>query len=156
MESATARNAFLQGAAELRNGVPPLPQTTRASPDVMRSLSVDMFFDFLGIRLNADKAAGKTIVLNWQFTDTKRNYVLNLQNSALTFLADAQAASADATLMLTRATLDQISLQQTTFPAAMQSGTIVVAGRREKVGELLEMLDTFTTGFPVVEPRPAR
>ena len=81
-----------------------------------------MFFDYLGVRLNGEKAAGKTTVLNWQFTDTKQNYVLNLENSALTFVAGAQSANADATLTLTRATLDEISLQKTTFPAALQSG----------------------------------
>ena len=155
MESATARNAFLQGASELRNGVPKLPSLGTAAPDVIRALTLDMFFDYLGVRLNGDKAQGKSIVLNWQFTDTKQNYVLNLENSALTYMADAQAANADATLTLTRATLDEISLQKTTFPAALQGGQIAVTGKREKVGELLGMLETFTPGFPIVEPRPA-
>jgi alkyl sulfatase BDS1-like metallo-beta-lactamase superfamily hydrolase len=156
MESATARNAFLQGAWELRNGVPKLPARGPGSFDLLRALTLDMFFDYLGVRLDGDKAQGKTIVLNWQFTDTRQSYVLNLENSALTYVANTQAADADATLTLTRATLDDISLQKTTFPAALQSGQITVTGRREKLGELLGMLDTFTLGFPMVEPRPAR
>jgi len=154
-ESATARNAFLQGAWELRNGMPKLPAVSSQAPDVIRALTLDMFFDYLGVRLNGDKAAGKTSVLNWQFTDTKQNYVLNLENSALTYVADAQAANADATLTLTRATLDEISLQKTTFPAALQSGQITVTGKREKVAELLGMLETFPNMFPLVEPRLA-
>jgi alkyl sulfatase BDS1-like metallo-beta-lactamase superfamily hydrolase len=156
MESATARNAFLQGAAELRNGPPKLANFASAAPDVIRALTLDMFFDYLGVRLNGDKAQGKTIVLNWQFTDTKQNYVLNLENSALTYVADAQADKADATLVLSRATLDEISLQQTTFPAALMVGKIAVNGQRAKVVELLGLLDTFALGFPIVEPRPAR
>ena len=108
------------------------------------------------MRLNGDKAQGKNIVLNWKFTDTQQSYVLNLENSALTYVADAQAANADATLTLTRATLDDISMQKTTFPAALQSGAITVTGKREKLGELLSMLETFTPGFPMVEPRPVR
>ena len=155
-ESATARNAYLQGASELRNGVPQLPGTVVTSPDMLRALTLDLFFDYLGVRLNGDKAAGKAIVLNWQFTDSKQNYVLNLENSALTYLANSQSANADATLVLTRATLDEITLQKLTFPAAVQSGQIVVTGKREKFGELLVMLDTFPIRFPVVEPRPAR
>ena len=95
-ESATARNAYLQGASELRNGVPALPGTTVTSPDILRALPLDLFFDYLGVRLNGDKAAGKSIVLNWRFTDTQQNYVLNLENSALTHMNDAQAAGADA------------------------------------------------------------
>jgi alkyl sulfatase BDS1-like metallo-beta-lactamase superfamily hydrolase len=93
-------------------------------------------------------------VLNWRFTDIKQDYVLNLENSALTSIADTQAENADATLTLTRATLDEISLQKSTFASAIQSGQIAVAGKREKLVELLEMLDTFPIRFPVVEPRP--
>jgi alkyl sulfatase BDS1-like metallo-beta-lactamase superfamily hydrolase len=154
-ESATARNAYLQGASELRYGVPGLPSDAGV-PDVIRSLPLDMYFDFMAVRLDGNKAAGKTVVLNWRFTDTRQDYVLNLENSALTCVPDAQADGADATLTLTRATLDEISLQKTTFAAALQSGQIAVTGRGEKFVELLDMLDTFPLGFPVVEPRPSR
>jgi alkyl sulfatase BDS1-like metallo-beta-lactamase superfamily hydrolase len=88
------------------------------------------------------------------FADTRQRRVLKLENSALTHVADAQADNADATLTLTRATLDEISLQKTTFPAALQAGPITLTGQREKVGELLRPFDTFTPGFPIVEARP--
>ncbi len=153
-ESATARNSYLQGASELRNGVPNLPAGAGAAPDLIRSLPLEMYFDFMAVRLNGAKAAGKTIKLNWRFTDTKQNYLINLENSALTCVPDAQADDADATLTLTRATLDQISLQKTTFPAALESEQIAVSGKREKLIELIEMLDTFLPRFPVVESRP--
>jgi alkyl sulfatase BDS1-like metallo-beta-lactamase superfamily hydrolase len=82
--------------------------------------------------------------------------VLNLENSALTCAPDAQAPNADATLTLTRATLDEISLQKTTFAAALESGKIAAAGSRDKFLELLAMLETFPVRFPIVEPRPPR
>jgi linear primary-alkylsulfatase len=155
-ESATARNAYLQGAFELRNGTPVLPGGPGAAPDLIRSLPLDMYFDYMAVRLDGGKAAGKRIVLNWLFTDTGQKYVLNLDNSALTCAPDAQAESADATLTLTRATLDEISLQKTTFAAALESGRIAVAGSRGKFLELLAMLETFPVRFPIVEPRPPR
>ena len=51
-EAATWRNAYLQGARELRGGmtVPAIP--SRAITDIVRGLSLDLFFDFLGVRLN--------------------------------------------------------------------------------------------------------
>ena len=155
-ESATARNAYLQGAAELRNGPPKLQLSNTASPDVIRALPLEMFFDYLGVRLNGDKALGKRSLINWRFTDTRQDFVLRLDNSALTVSADRQAPDADATVTLTRATLDDISLQKTTFPAAMQAGQVSVAGNPLKLAELLGLLDTFPSVFPVVEPRPAR
>jgi alkyl sulfatase BDS1-like metallo-beta-lactamase superfamily hydrolase len=95
-------------------------------------------------------------VLNWQFTDTQQNFVLNLDNSALSHVADATAKDADATLTLSRQTLDEIALQKITFPAALQTGKIVVTGKSEKLLELLSMIDSFATMFPLVEPRPTR
>ena len=63
----------------------------RAGPDIVRALSLDLFFDFLGVRLNGEKAEGKTIVVNWAFPDTGQRYALTLQNCALTYLADRHA-----------------------------------------------------------------
>ena len=45
-----------------------------------------------GVRLNGPKAEGKHIVLNWTFTDTNETFILNLENCALTYIADAQSA----------------------------------------------------------------
>ena len=60
----------------------------------------------LGVRLNGPKAEGKRIVLNWNFTDTRESFVLNLENCALTYTAGAQAAEADASFTLARGVLD--------------------------------------------------
>ena len=67
-EAATWRNAYLLGAAELRNGVPKLPAAS-ASAELFKGVTIDLAFDFLGVRLNAPKAEGKHIVINWIFTD---------------------------------------------------------------------------------------
>ena len=79
------------------------PIPSRAMPDIVRGLSLDLFFDFLGVRLNGAKAEGKTIVVNWEFADTAQRYALTLQNCALTYLADRHAEAADATVTLDRA-----------------------------------------------------
>jgi alkyl sulfatase BDS1-like metallo-beta-lactamase superfamily hydrolase len=158
VESATARNAYLMGAWELRNGVPKIPAISTVAPDVVRALTLDMWFDFLAVRLNGDRALGKTLALNWHFTDTKQDVLLTLENSALSHLVDTPATpatNADATLTLTRATLDEISLQRLTFPAALQTGRIQVSGKVEKLAELLSLIDVGATMFPLVEPRPS-
>jgi len=157
-ESATARNAFLQGAWELRHGLPRLPGVSTSSPDVVRALPLDLFFDYLAVRLNGPKAQGRTVVTDWQFTDTRQRYVLTLAHGALSHEALAAtdpAPAADARLVLTRAVLDDISLQKTSFPAALKAGLITVEGQPAKLLELMGLLDTFPGNFPIVEPRPA-
>lgn len=151
-ESATARNAFLQGAAELRAGVPRLPARGPQSGDLARALPLDLFFDFLGVRLDAAKAQGRRIVLNWRFTDTGQQHLLNLENSALTHTPGAQDAQAHATLTLARATLDAIAQQRTTMPAALQAGLVRIDGDARQVAALFDMLDSFDRVFPLVEP----
>ncbi len=112
-----------------------------------------MFFDFLGVRLDAQKAEGKTLIVNWNFTEPREQFVLNLENSALTHVAGKQSDRADATLTLSRATLDAVALRRTTFPEAAQAGLVKVEGDVGKLTELLGMLDTFNPMFEIVEPK---
>jgi len=151
-EGGTWRGAYLMGAQELRNGVPKLPSLNTLNDDTLRALSTGLFMDYLGVRLNADKAAGKHIVLNWDFTDTKEKYVLNLENSALTYSEGRAEPKADASFVLTRATLNEVILGKTTFPEVIKAGKAKVQGDPRKLGELMGMLDTFPSSFPIVEP----
>ena len=111
-ESATWRNAYLLGALELRQGVPSAVARAPVSPDVVRAMSLDLFFDYLGVRLNGDKAEGRRIVINWVFSDLDRRYLANLENCALTCLADRRSDAADATVTLERAALNRLVLRR--------------------------------------------
>ena len=71
----TWRNAYLLGAHELRNGVAPQPSAASRA-DFLKGVTIDLAFDFLGVRLNAPKAEGKHIV-NWTFTDLNESHVMN-------------------------------------------------------------------------------
>ncbi len=119
-------------------------------------MSVEQIFDLLGVRLNGERAEGRRIVINWIFQDLGRSFALNLENCALTFLADRRSDRADATVTLGRATLDRLILRDLPFADAMQSGSVRVDGDPAKLVELLDLLDEFTLMFEVVEPkRPA-
>ena len=154
-EAATWRNAYLVGAMELRNGVPKIPGNNTANADTLKALNNEMFFDFLGVRLNAAKAEGKTMVINWSFTDSNQRIALNLDNSALTYVAGKQAPNADATVTLARGTLDAVAQQRTTFADAVKAGLVKIDGDPRKLDELMSMLDTFKVMFEVVEPKPS-
>jgi alkyl sulfatase BDS1-like metallo-beta-lactamase superfamily hydrolase len=153
-EAATWRNAYLLGAAELRNGVP-ARAGTGANAELLKGITIDLAFDFLGVRLNAPKAEGKRIVINWNFTDLKQVFVMNLENSALTHVAGKQSAEADASITLTRAALDAITLKERTFVGSVVTGDVVISGNPLKLAELFSLFDEFPAGFEVVEPRKA-
>jgi alkyl sulfatase BDS1-like metallo-beta-lactamase superfamily hydrolase len=154
-EAATWRNAYLLGAAELRRGVPKA-QASTGSAELLKGVSIDLAFDVLGVRLNAAKAEGKTIVINWTFSDLNQTYVMNLENAALTHTSGKPADNADLSLTLTRATLDTLTLKQRSFRDAVAAGDISFSGDPQKLGELMGMLDDFTPDFAIVEPIKAR
>ena len=151
-EAGTWRNAYLLGALELRNGVAEQPPST-ANADLLKGVSIDLAFDFLGVRLNAPKAEGKKITINWTFTDLNETYVLNLENSALTHTSGKLSGNADASVALTRAALDAITLKQRTFLGSVLTGDVSVSGNPLKLRELFGLLNEFSPGFEIVEPR---
>lgn len=154
-EAATWRNAYLLGAYELRNGVAPQPPATSRA-DFLKGITIDLAFDVLGVRLNAAKANGKKILVNWTFTDLNENHVMNLENSALTHTSGKLSDNPDVSLTLTRPAFDAITLKQRTFADSIQSGDIKLGGDPAKLRELFGMFDEFTTGFEIVEPLKVR
>ncbi|AKB27142.1 Putative hydrolase [Methanosarcina siciliae T4/M] len=151
-ESGPWRNFYLTGAKELREGVKQLPTPNTASPDTVRAMSLDLFFDYLGMRLNGPKAAGKKITVNFDFTDTGETAVLFLANAALNHSPDRQVANADASLTLTRIALNKIILQESTFDEEIKNGEVQVEGSLDKVHELISLLDVFEFWFNIVTP----
>jgi alkyl sulfatase BDS1-like metallo-beta-lactamase superfamily hydrolase len=152
-ESATWRNAYLFGAQELRQGMPQVPTRPPMPRETLAALRTGQLWDVLGVRLNGPKAEGKRIVLNWSFTDTHETFILNLENCALSYVAGAQSAEADAGFTLARSTLDEVIAKQTTFPDAVAGGRIKFTGNPIKLGELMALMDEFPRMFEIVEPK---
>jgi alkyl sulfatase BDS1-like metallo-beta-lactamase superfamily hydrolase len=152
-ESATWRNAYLFGAQELRQGMPQAPTRPPMPRETLAALRTGQLWDVLGVRLNGPKAEGKRIVLNWSFTDTHETFILNLENCALSYVAGAQSAEADAGFTLARSTLDEVIAKQTTFPDAVAGGRIKFTGNPIKLGELMALMDEFPRMFEIVEPK---
>jgi alkyl sulfatase BDS1-like metallo-beta-lactamase superfamily hydrolase len=151
-ESGPWRNFYLSGAKELREGVKQLGAPNTASPDTIRAMDLELLFDYAAMRLNGEKAGGKSMKLNWNFTDTNEQYLLELANAALSHIAGHQAKDADATISLTRDKLNGILLGQTTFEKEISAGSIKVDGDANKLGDLLSMLDKFEFWFNIVTP----
>lgn len=152
-ESATWRNAYLLGALELRQGLPRTAARAPVSPDVVRAMSLDLFFDYLAVRLDAEKAAGKRIVVNWVLSDLGMRYVSNLENCALTYLPERRSERADATVTLERSVLDGLVLREATLADALRGGLVTIDGDAAKVVELFGLFDDFALMFEIVEPR---
>ena len=150
-ENALWRNIYLTGAMELRHGVPTYDAgATKA--DVVKSMEPGQFFDFLAIRLDSDKAQGHDMVMNWEFEDLGKSYAVTIRNGVLTHRDNEKSPAANATIRLSKSTLDQISLRQLDFPTAIKQGAIRIDGDRKLLGSLLGMVDSFPPQFNIVTP----
>jgi len=150
-ESGPWRNFYLSGTKELRDGVVKAGTPSTASPDTIRAMSLDLFFDYLGVRLNREKAGDAHITLNFDFGSDGK-YFVELENGVLNNTSGILADKADATVTLDRASLDNIVLGDTTLDKAVADGKVKVTGDTAKLGQVMSMLENFEFWFNIVTP----
>ncbi len=150
-ESGPWRSVYLQGAYELRNGVPAAGGTQTATPDTIRAMTPDMLFDYLAVRLDAAKAEGQVFTINVNFTDLNSAYSLTVENSVLNH-TQQQVEEPDVELTMTMATMNRIQLKEVDFDAAVKSGDVFIVGDKATFIGFLAMLDDFEFWFNIVTP----
>ncbi len=151
-ESGPWRNFYLTGAQELRNGVVKGPTPNTASPDTVRAMTPEMFFDYLAVHINGEKAADAKSVFNIDLGSDGGKYKLELENGVLNHTANAEAKDADATVTLNRDTLNKIILKEVTLKQAQDNGDIKVTGDAAKLDAMLGYMDKFEFWFNIVTP----
>ncbi|MGQ7247770.1 alkyl/aryl-sulfatase [Halomonas sp. V046] len=150
-ESGPWRNVYLQGAFELRNGVPTEGGVNSTSPDTIRAMPVEMLFDYLSIRTNGERAAEADIDIALHFEDLDKQYTLSINNGSMKYVEGA-VADADANVTLTKAVLDRIQLGETTLAEARDGGDLSVSGDEQAFADFLGMLDAPPFWFNIVTP----
>jgi alkyl sulfatase BDS1-like metallo-beta-lactamase superfamily hydrolase len=150
-ESGPWRSVYLQGAYELRNGVPSSGGTQTATPDTIRAMKPEMLFDYLAVRLNAEKAAGKVFSINIDLTDIDSHHTLTIENAVLNH-TQKQIKKADVELSMTMKTMNSIQLKEFTFDEAIKSGKVKLKGDKAVFNSFLAMLDDFNFWFNIVTP----
>jgi alkyl sulfatase BDS1-like metallo-beta-lactamase superfamily hydrolase len=151
-ESATFRNAYLNGAQELRYGPPAIIGGAGRGRGILRAMSVEQVFDTIAVRLKSEEVGGQKLFINWTFTDINEKWVLGLSNRTLFHVQGRHEASAAVTVSMKRMTLIDIVTQQTTFMDEINAGNITVDGDASALLTVFGNLDAFTPGFHIVEP----
>ena len=153
-ESATWRNSYALGAKELRFGAPkPPPAGVGAvSPRVVAMLPMDMFFDYLAVRVNGHKAEQLDARIDWRMTDERRCDRLTLSHGALNHLEGSHGADAQATIMMNRALLANLVASGAQFAAALADGRLIVEGDATVLAGLFGTLENFNPMFNILEP----
>lgn len=168
-ESGPWRNVYLMGAHELRHGVSPFLKPHPLSNAVMSAMTLDQYFDYMGLRFNAPKAqAEPTFIprstINWIVMNSHalpQFYALEVIDYTLPYTSYEKEsdlpANPDCTVVLEREVLDEISttphLTMTqAFNLAVQENKIVVKGDQKRVTDIFDLLDIFPANFNIVTP----
>jgi alkyl sulfatase BDS1-like metallo-beta-lactamase superfamily hydrolase len=151
-ENATWRNEYLMGAYELRHAKAETNMKGPVTPEVLKAIPIPMILDYMGIRLNAAKAHGKKMGINLNFTDSKQHYALILEDSVLIYTPNKQVTYANASINLSRATLNAILLKQKTIEQAVQDGSIQIQGDKNQLSEFMALFDDFPLMFNIMTP----
>jgi alkyl sulfatase BDS1-like metallo-beta-lactamase superfamily hydrolase len=151
-EAGTWRGWYMSAAKDLREGVKPMQIAVFASPDTVAAMPLELFFDYLSIRLNGPKAEGKTIKMNLELPDTRDKYLLVVQYGVLQYHKDQQADDADVSLTMDRSTLNEIIGGKLKVEQGVVDGKIKLDGDPKKFEEFVGLLDTFDPWYQVVMP----
>ncbi len=151
-ESGVWRSAYLQGASELRHGLPDIQTLNTAQSGILAALTPEMLFDYLAVRLNGTRAAGQHLRLVISFSDSGQDYTLEVRNGVLNHWAGRRGAAAHAMLTVTRPALGALLLGRQTLEQITAEGSAQLEGQGEALGQFLGLLDTYPFWFNIVTP----
>jgi len=149
-ESATWRNSYLTGAAELRNG-PPKKGISRAGlVDMLDQTPVERFLEAMAASLDGPAAEGKNLKINLVLSDTKESFVLWIENAVLHFKKTAPAADANATLTLTKSLFIKTIAGTAGVKDTLLSDDLKVEGSRIDLVRFFALIDKAPGTFAIV------
>ncbi|MCP8464526.1 MBL fold metallo-hydrolase [Pseudomonas sp. ZM23] len=152
-ENAGWRNSYLVAAQELRNGVPrDVPSLRVTSADALAAMDTGLLFDYLGVRLNAEKAEGEDLSINLVLPDRNEQYLLELKNSHLNNIKGVQKENAGQTVTIDRADLNRLLLKEVSPVRLVLEGKLKSSGNPLLLAKLFGMLDDFQFWFDIATP----
>ena len=155
-ESTSVRNSFLQGAFELRNGLPGGVPPRSTGPDVVRAMSTEQWLNFIGISIDPKKAEGIRFTINLVTPDNSEQYAIEMSNATLTNIKGFQASNPDLTVTVNRTDLNQVMMGQASFDDLIASGKARFEGNRSGFDRLRAILVPFTPDFEILPGTAAK
>lgn len=155
-ESTSVRNTFLQGAYELRNGMPGGVPVRSAVPDVVRAMSTEQWLDFVAISMDPKKAEGLKFTINLVTPDNGEQFVVEMSNATLTTIKGFQAPKPDLTITVNRADLNGVMMGQVSFDDLIKAGKAKFDGDRTGFDQLRSILVPFTPDFEILPGTAAK
>lgn len=148
-ESATWRNAYLQGAQELRDGYLEFPLAM--GRQIGHAMTAEQLIDTIGMRFDPEAFGHEAARINLHLTDLDEHHVIGVARMAVHHDPDTTDAAADVSLTTTRSTLVHILGTIVTLDDAVTAGDAEVEGEAALLSDFLGALQVFRTAG-IAEP----
>jgi alkyl sulfatase BDS1-like metallo-beta-lactamase superfamily hydrolase len=148
-ENSLWRNIYLTGASELR-GKAPASSRPQGQTATLANLPVASLFDLLAVRLDAGKAAGAKLKLQFIFPDQNEKTYVTVENGVLVHQAIAAPGPVDATFTVNRSDFLASIFGGAPLAAKVASGEAKVEGDPAALLKLLGWMDRAAGNFPIV------
>ena len=152
-ESGPWRNFYLTGAQELRTGTPNVDMKSAATPDMIKGMTADLYFNYLGMRFLGTENADLKYNFNFDLLDTKEKVGLVVSNGAvMPRIGKFIKKDVTATIHIKRSDLDRISLGEVKFEDLIKNGSLKIDGDKDAYFNFLSKIDNFGFWFNIIEP----
>ncbi len=156
-ESGPHRNFYLSGAHELQNGVSNVLDPGVVGEDTIRALPLNLFFDLLAVRFNAEKAGDREWVLNFNVRNEdadnrEQSAMLFVSNGVLHHRMGVNSEAADATLSITRKGLDELNLKRSGILSLVVKGEASISGNPLALRSFFALIEEPNPAFNIVTP----
>lgn len=150
-ESGPWRNFYLTGARDLFKK--DVPYTSQLINDgVLAQMDMGTLLDYCAIQLNGEKAGGKEVVININFTDTKEKVMLMLNNSVLNHRLGSQDEKADLTMEIAKMDFVKLFFGRTDLQTLSKMNKVKTIGDTKAIDIIRSTYEPADPNFKIVLP----
>ena len=154
-ESGPWRDFYLTGAMELRNNGTPLKgvRGNALGPGMVKSMTVDLLVDLLGVRLNGSRTEGLELEVNLVITDRDNAcWTFGVRHGVIHSREGVHNPSAHVEIETTIEVFSAFASGSKTFEELLGTNEFRANGDLDSLRQFLEGLDHFDFGFEIVLP----
>ncbi|MCK8043461.1 MBL fold metallo-hydrolase [Shewanella sp. 1CM18E] len=151
-ESAPWRDVYLTAAYELRHGSPEVGIDLASMKQILLQSPVENFMQSMASRVIGPEVFGEEFILNINFTDLDKNYVLELKNSVLHHKLAPKSAMVNATLNISHELFVDLIIGKAGVKEVLFSDELEIEGSKLDLVSFFSSLDKPKGVFNIVTP----
>ena len=115
-------------------------------------MDMGTLLDYCAIQLNGEKAGGKEVVININFTDTKEKVMLMLNNSVLNHRLGSQDEKADLTMEIAKMDFVKLFFGRTDLQTLSKMNKVKTIGDTKAIDIIRSTYEPADPNFKIVLP----